>query len=867
MKHSIEKSKYFLFFLFALIQLVVWVPVQAEFIADGVILTPLTDDGKSRAVSWAYHGDLICIAREETSTQRQLLIMNSDGSSEQAVTQIGNPFFAEWSWNGKKLSYEFSNADNGQSQAGVFIYDVASKKSISISAPYPRDDIDSRHGPYWSADDRYVAYTIRPGTTGKSQVWVANAQTGKHWRILAERGEVQEQRWNPTVPPKICLRVEASGGGFDAATVNPEGKDFILLTDIGAQSVDVDNPRWSPTGEWIALTSNIDMTQSEREYGRERMEPGRSDCFISRPDGTETRNLTNASSPATEEQLEVGNPIWSWDGRWILGDGERFDNQGNDIDTIYLVDPINGGYEAIITTYPREVGETTFFRSIKWSYDSTKIALLSHRFVVKNWGPDSQFENPRWVLSIYDIQKRSLEDILIYNEQLDRKQIVAGSFRFRLGGISWSPDNRSILLSIGTIISLDDDIVKPDVYRLDLPQRLIAATASQHIGPSMGRDTSIAYLATELTQVEQADAAEQPSDDWEQVQITKEGFVTKTLKPMHMTVEEAVESLPLGYGQYFTLNPVRNTMLFKGPSEVLSKLHNDLQLIDTPAPHILVDLLAVELSDEANQKLGLDWTYTDGHFGFFQPAGRGIQQFGHVGTEEDYRVGFPSGALDELSTLPGVGQSFYQGVGTLPREFFIRLNTLVKDGEGTILANPRNVAMSGKESLINIRKTLNYFYDEGFDVAGRPIVRKSDISADTEGRIVPTLLADGTIHLTVDIQVGNYTFTPDAGLPELTTRQSTTEVTVQEGQTLVLGGLRQQEMSSSITKVPILGDLPLVGALFKHEEMETEHSVLTIFITPHILEPNGPAPEWPQLNPEEHKLVPIMKEPNQTKEE
>jgi len=168
--------------------------------------------------------------------------------------------------------------------------------------------------------------------------------------------------------------------------------------------------------------------------------------------------------------------------------------------------------------------------------------------------------------------------------------------------------------------------------------------------------------------------------------------------------------------------------------------------------------------------------------------------------------------------------------------------------------------------LINIRKTLNYFFNEGFDVSGRPIVKKSDISADTEGRIVPTLLADGTIHLNVDIKVGNFTFTPDVGLPELTTRQSTTEVTVQEGQTLVLGGLRQQEMSSSITKVPILGDMPLIGVLFKQEETEIKNSVLTIFITPHVLQPNSPAPEWPQLNPEDHKLVPIMDEPQRTKQ-
>jgi len=702
-------------------------------------------------------------------------------------------------------------------------------------------------------------YKVEAGAARKEQLWVADAQSGKSWRLLAERGEGQEQRWSPSVPPKLCLLTEAGGGGFDVATVSPDGKDLILLTDIGAQSIDVDDPRWSPTGEWVAFISDIDMTQTEQEIGR-------SDCWVSRPDGTEARNLTNATSPATEKQLEIDEPLWSWDGRWILAEGERFDNQGNDISTVYLIDPVNGGYDPIITSYPRKTGEMDFFESVKWSYDSTKIAVLAERYVVKNWGPEPQFESLRLVLSIYDVQEKRLEDILIYDTQLDRKGILGSSDRGDIEEITWSPDNRSILLTIATIVSMDDNIFQPDVYRLDLPPRFIAATAAQHIGPPMGRGTVVAQKAAELTEVEQTGAAKQPLLSSIQVQADQEGFVTETLRPLHMTVEEAVASLPADYSQYFTANPTRNILLFKGPTDVLSAFRNDLQLIDTPPPHILVDLLAVELSDEANQKLGLDWTYTEGHFGLFQPTGKGIQKFGHVGTGEDYRVGFPSGALDSLSTLPGVGQSFYQGVGTLPREFFIRLNSLVKEGEGTILANPRTVAMSGKESLINIRKTLNYFFNEGFDVSGRPIVKKSDISADTEGRIVPTLLADGTIHLNVDIKVGNFTFTPDVGLPELTTRQSTTEVTVQEGQTLVLGGLRQQEMSSSITKVPILGDMPLIGVLFKQEETEIKNSVLTIFITPHVLQPNSPAPEWPQLNPEDHKLVPIMDEPQRTKQ-
>ena len=843
----LERNRHYLLLL-TFVVLLVCSAARAEYVADGVTLTQLTNDGRCVALSWAYHGDLIAFIREVSDDQSQLLIMNSDGSGEKTVTPIGNPFFAEWSWTGRKLSYEFSNADDDQSQAGVYIYDVLTDRSISISAPYIQDAIDEEAGPFWSADDRYVAYKVEPGPSQTHQVWVADTQSGKNWWLLADHGEAREQRWSPSVPPKICLLVEGSGGEFDAATVDPDGRNLVLLTDIGAQDVEIDEPRWSPTGEWVAFTSGIDMTQTERNLERE-------DCWVVRPDGSEARNLTNATSQATEEQFDIDEPFWSWDGRWILAEGDRFDNQGNKIATFYMMDPVKGGYEPIMTSYPRETGVYNDFESAKWSYDSTKIAFVTERSTVRNWGPDAESESPQWVLSIYDVRKKRADDILIYDEQIDGKKIRAKLDREEMRDISWSPDGRSVLLTIANIVSEEDDIRQPDIYRLDLPERYVDASASQHIGPPMGRDPAVEPVRAP------EDERRATSDERRFRPAEKTGFVTEIVRPLHMTVEEAVASLSAGYGQYLTANAARNIVLFKGPPDVLRRFRSDLRLIDTLAPHILVDFLAVELLDEANRDLGLDWTYVDRHIGFFQPAGSAIQKFPHVGggsEDEDYRAGFPSGALDSLNTMAGVGQSLYQGVGRLPREFFIRLNTLVRDGKGTILANPRTVAMSGKKAMINIRKTLNYFFTEGYDVTGRPIIDKSDISADTIGEIVPTLLADGTINLVVDVKVGTFTFTKNGGLPELTTRQCKTEINVQQGQTLVLGGLRQQEMSSSVTKVPILGDIPLISGLFRREEMDIRHSVLTIFITPQVMKPDNPTPEWLKLNPKAHKLVPIM---------
>jgi len=815
--------------------------VQAEFVADGVTLVALTNDGKSKAVSWAYHGNLIAFVRQiPGGTQSQLLVMNTDGSGEEVITQIGFPYYAEWSWAGDKVAFLYANSPSPESQSRAYVYDLNTRETVEACEPYPQFNLDQDEGPVWSLDDRYIVFKTRRGPSRRRFVTVYDTQTKKNWDVMPERGQNRHASFSFTPPPRLTFRSEASAEHYDIAVSGPDGKNFVLLTDIGTQALNIGVPRWSPTGQWVAFTSNIDMTQTERQLDR-------SDCWVARPDGTEARNLTKATSPATEKQLEIGEIFWSWDGRWILAEGERFDYRGNDISTYYLIDPVNGGYWPIMTSYPEKTATLDSFRSAKWSYDSSKIAFLINRRTIRNWPVEPQFEKPQSVLSLYDVREKKVDDILVYDEQLDRKVMLGDLDRGNIEDISWSPDSRSILLTIATIVSKEDKIFQPNVYRLDLPDRFIDSSAGQHNGPPMGRE---AVAVPPLS--EPAPPPPQPLQKPVQIQAV----VTETVKPLYMTVGEAVASLPASYAQYFTQNPTRNLLLYKGPPDVLTELKGDLGLVDTPPPQILVDFLAIELSDEANRSLGLDWTYAEAHFAFFQPAGAAIRDI------------TPDLTLGGLDTLPGVGQSWYRGVGRLPREFFIRLNTLVKDGKATILANPRTVAMGGKESLIMIRKTLNYFFRETSEEAGQAVtlMKKSDISADTEGRITPTLLPNGQIHLAVDVKVGTFTFTPDAGLPEQTTRQCTTQVTVEQGQTIIIGGLRQQEMGRSTTKVPILCDIPLVGLLFTKEETSVRHSVLTILITPRVLTADNPIPEWPQVNIEDHDLTPIMDETPKTKQ-
>jgi len=816
-----------------LVCLVPAAPVHAETIAEGVQVVPLTQDGQSLAISWAWHGDQIAVLREiPGSRQNQLVVMKADGTDQQPVTEIGHTFFAEWSWSGDKLAYMFSNAPDVESQAGVFIHDFQTQRSHAASAPYRRGALDPDEGPVWSIDDRYVAYKARPGVARLREVWLHDTMANKITRLLSDRGEVRNATWSRQQPDLIGLRVVATGG-WDLATVRADGKKLKLLTDIGAESLAVDAPYWSPKQDVIAFIYNKDMRQQERDEER-------GDCWIIRADGSEARNLTQATSPATEKQLKFDELAWSWDGRWILGLGERYDAQGREIETLYLVDPKEGGYRTLLTSHPQENAEVEKYLAYAWSYDSTKIAVLSQRYTVRNWTGQARPERFRTALSIIDVAAETHRDLLVFDHEQDRKRLLGETEREPIESLSWSPDSRSLLLTVAAIISETDNILQPDVVRVDLPEHLIFSDASRFDGPVL------ADTPASSAQAASQDLSPAISDRTSLSAGTIDDVVIASVRPEHLTVQDILTSLPALYGSYLTPSASENSLVFEGPADILARLQVHMRLIDKKTPQILVDLMAVELTDEANRELGLDWTYAKGRFGLYQPMGNAVRDL------------TPDSGLSGLTTYPGTGQLFYQGVGTLPSEFFARLNALVSDGNGTILANPRTVATSGKESMIQIRKTLNYFFNEGYDTAGRPIVKKSDISADTQGQITPTLLNDNRIHMIVDVKVGSFTFSPNAGLPEQINRQSTTEVTVGEGETLVIGGLRQQEVTQTTIKVPLLGDLPILGRLFRKNKKETRNGVLTLFITPHLLQEDQAAPQWPQLDPREHTLKPIM---------
>ena len=220
----------------------------------------------------------------------------------------------------------------------------------------------------------------------------------------------------------------------------------------------------------------------------------------------------------------------------------------------------------------------------------------------------------------------------------------------------------------------------------------------------------------------------------------------------------------------------------------------------------------------------------------------------------------PSLALDAFAAIPGTGGAgrpavqgppvgggfnlFFSGLPRFP--FSAILSALESSGLAKMLAEPTLVALSGQEAK--------------FLVGGEfPIPLASGLGAVTVQwkkfgiilNFTPTVIADGALHLKLmtevsDVDPARSVTIGGISIPGLTSRQSETTVRLADGQSFAIAGLLSDRVRSSIQRIPFLGDLPLLGMLFRSVQYQRDESELLVVVTAHLAKPVAPH-EGPRL--------------------
>ena len=267
-----------------------------------------------------------------------------------------------------------------------------------------------------------------------------------------------------------------------------------------------------------------------------------------------------------------------------------------------------------------------------------------------------------------------------------------------------------------------------------------------------------------------------------------------------------------------------NTLLFYGTESEALSVREIISALDVAPQQVSLEARVIAISKQAAKELGVDWSWSS------------IPQYPKTerGTDGHWQVGERNTGMGGTNT-PGIIR-FGRGPEGVPFEFYYSaaIRALITDGRAKMLARPNITTVQGHEALINIgaevpvprTTTSNTVTTTGIDYREAGIIL----------RYTPRVTADGNIVARVHTEVSTPVYVEDLKAYRFQKRSADTTVRLKDGETMVIGGLIDSDESRSLSKIPFLGDIPILGAFFRSVRTSKTETELMIFLTAHVLD-------------------------------
>jgi general secretion pathway protein D len=249
-----------------------------------------------------------------------------------------------------------------------------------------------------------------------------------------------------------------------------------------------------------------------------------------------------------------------------------------------------------------------------------------------------------------------------------------------------------------------------------------------------------------------------------------------------------------------------NAIILRGSFERVAAIKREIAMLDVPVTSVVLETEFVELSETGARNLGLDFNNANGQIAV---------------ANVDYSRGFPG-----FSDTPRYG-----GVNAA---FQVALYAQIAKGEGKIVSKPRISAQSGATAKIVTGDALPILTAIALSGVNAVQQQVEYVNVGVTLQIAPRVTDDGFVTAHVFAVVSSVTGFSQ-GYPTISQREASTSATVRDGEAFVIGGLTEESRIANKSKLPILGDIPLLGALFTTEHTTRDKRDLYIVVTPHIV--------------------------------
>lgn len=281
-----------------------------------------------------------------------------------------------------------------------------------------------------------------------------------------------------------------------------------------------------------------------------------------------------------------------------------------------------------------------------------------------------------------------------------------------------------------------------------------------------------------------------------------------------------------------------NTLMISDIPKKVSQMRELIAVIDRPVDQVLIEGRIVIANDTFARDLGAKFgiggkrTYNEGD----NQATIGSTTNGGGSANRGLNVNLPAGTFTSAN---GLGPSLAYTLLGANFNLDLELSALQEEGRGEVISNPRIVTANQREGVIKQGKEIGYVTITGGTggVAATPNVQFKEVLLEL--KVTPTITQDNRVFLNMNVkkdEVDEYlTITNFGVVPVINRREINTAVLVDDGQTVVIGGVYEFSDRESVSKVPFLGDVPFLGNLFKKRGRSKDKAELLVFVTPKIL--------------------------------
>ena len=431
-----------------------------------------------------------------------------------------------------------------------------------------------------------------------------------------------------------------------------------------------------------------------------------------------------------------------------------------------------------------------------------------------------EYTGQRLTLNFQDIETRAVLQLLAEVSGLNMvvSDTVSGNLTLRLRNVPWDQALDIVLATRGLDMRQVDNVI------LVAPAPEIAAREKQDL-ESRQEIQQLAPLVSDFIQVNYAKASDLAG-------ILESGGGNTSLLSERGTV---------------TIDERTNTLLVYDTADRLGDIRRLVQTLDIPVKQVLIESRIVVVNDDFSRDLGVRMgvTYVDErNDGLISMTGSGqgsdtivqsgIDNLNNSGTISPVEV---PGIQDRYGVnLPIDNPAGRVALAILDSDYLIdlELQAAQSEGRGEIVSTPRVITANQKEATIEQGVEIP-FQEAASSGATTTQFKKAVLSL----RVTPQITPDERIIMDLQVNqdnVGEFVPSATGGLvPSIDTRSVVTQVLVNDGETVVLGGIFETERRETENKVPVLGDLPGVGRLFKSTNNVSNKSELLIFVTPKIL--------------------------------